>query len=228
MGNRDVSPSWSRDGDQIVFARLGPNGYDLYRKPSSGAGNEEVLRVSDRADYPTSWSSDGTLLYQSLDANGTWSLWTLPPPPNTQSQVFTSARSPTGGARFSPDGHWVAYHSSQSGRYEIYVAPFPATGARWQISTAGGTWPRWRGDGKEIYYQSPDNKVMAAAVDVDRGAIALGKVEALFDSRFASPRFDVGFSYDASSDGRRFLIPSVVESSSVPITVVVNWPALLK
>jgi len=128
-------------------------------------------------------------------------------------------------ARFSPNGRWIAYGSDESGRNEVYVAPFPQPAGKWQISTAGGNWPRWRHDGKELFYLAPDGKLMAATVNGEASAFAVDAVRPLFDTRLGGLRY----AYDVSPDGQRFLVNTVVEEAAAsPITLVVNWPAALK
>jgi hypothetical protein len=128
--------------------------------------------------------------------------------------------------RISPDGRWVAYRSNESGRNEIYVAPFPGPGGKWQISTAGGYYPRWRHDGSEIFYLTPDNRLMAASVNGKGAGFEVGAVKLLFATRIV---FAGGYQYDGSADGQRFLIDTAPEqATSAPITVVLNWTAGLK
>jgi hypothetical protein len=123
---------------------------------------------------------------------------------------------------FSPDGRWVAYGSDESGRFEVYVAPFPGPGGKRQLSTAGGGWPRWRRDGREIFYLAADNTLMTAEVNGRGSAFDVGRVTPLFKVN----TFRVGNPYDVSADGQRFLINTPkAEASAVPITVVVNWTA---
>jgi Tol biopolymer transport system component len=129
------------------------------------------------------------------------------------------------GAKFSPDGRWVAYRSNESGRAEIYVAPYPGPGGKRQISTAGGTAPRWRGDGAEIFYLAPGNKLMVAAVNGKGSSFEVGAVRPLFDTRIGAGNYP----YDVTADGQRFLINTTTEQTAeAPITVVVNWMAGLK
>jgi hypothetical protein len=127
---------------------------------------------------------------------------------------------------FSPDGRWVAYQSNESGKAEVYVAPFPGPGGRRLVSTAGGTYAHWRGDGAEIFYLAPDSKLMVAAVNGKGGRFEVGAVKPLFQTRaYLGGRH----AWDVSPDGRRFLINSVPEQAeSEPITVVVNWAAGVK
>jgi len=127
--------------------------------------------------------------------------------------------------RFSPDGRWVAYQSNESGRFEIYVAPFPGPGGKWQISTAGGQGPGWRRDGNEIFYLAPDNKMMTAAVNGKSASFDVGAVKPLFQTR-ATGR---NSRYAVPADAQRFLINTAPEqTASAPITVVLNWAAGLK
>jgi Tol biopolymer transport system component len=129
------------------------------------------------------------------------------------------------GARFSPDGKWLAYFSLESGRPEVYVVPFPGPGGKWQVSTGGGTWPRWRRDGKEIFYLSPDNKVMAAEVRASGTSFEIGAAQPLFETR---PYRSGGAAFDVSADGQRFIIEYAGEQPTAAITLVVNWDAELK
>jgi dipeptidyl aminopeptidase/acylaminoacyl peptidase len=127
-------------------------------------------------------------------------------------------------ARFSPDGHWIAYDSDESGRYEIYLAPFPAGGRKWQVSNAGGSQALWSKNGMELYYLAPDNTIMSATIASASGAVKIGLPNALFK---AHPRnFDYGI-YDVTRDGR-FLISSAPDESNAPLTLISNWPTLVK
>jgi hypothetical protein len=132
----------------------------------------------------------------------------------------------------SPDGKWIAYVSDESGRLEVYVTSFPKAGAKWQISSGGGDWPRWRRDGREIFYVAPDNRVMAAAVTAQASTFTVGQVSSLFEIR---PRLSQAIRgvaappYDVSADGQRLLVNTLLrDAAATPITLVVNWPALLK
>jgi hypothetical protein len=131
-------------------------------------------------------------------------------------------------ARFSPDGRWVAYASNASGPFQVYVQSFPASGGKWQISTNGGAQPQWRHDGKELFFLSPNRKLMAVEVNGSGATFVAGVPQDLFEVR-TSPLFPgVGSSsyYAASGDGKRFLVNALVgESGSVPLTIVLNWSA---
>jgi hypothetical protein len=135
------------------------------------------------------------------------------------------------GGEFSPDGRWLVYESNESGRYEVYVQPFPQAGGKWQVSSAGGTQPRWRRDGRELYYVAPDARLMAVAVapGVDSTALNLGAPVPLFQTRLVSVSGGPARqSYAVARDGR-FLMSTIVDDPSPsPITVVVNWTQLLE
>jgi hypothetical protein len=139
---------------------------------------------------------------------------------------FLNTKFEEGFGQFSPDGRWVAYRSDESGRSEVYVAPFPGPGGKWQISTAGGTLPRWRRDGTEIFYLAPDDTMMAATVDGKGATFEVHAVKPLFETHIA---MGGRYQYAVSADGQRFLINTVPEqAASAPITVVLNWTAGLK
>jgi len=134
--------------------------------------------------------------------------------------------------RFSPDGRWVAYRSNESGRIEIYVMPFAAAqGGKWQVSTFGGDQPRWRRDGRELFYLA-GNTIMAAEVNGSGPAFQVGAVRRLFDvtRRTAPSPFGVGSVYDVTADGQRFLVSVVAEAEEAPspITVITNWTTTLR
>jgi eukaryotic-like serine/threonine-protein kinase len=225
-----VTSTWSPDGSRIVFT-ANPKGHlDLYQKSASGAGTEEVLLSDGLEKYAYSWSPDGRFILYNSGA-GTprtaGDIWVLPLSGDRKPFPFLQTQFNEVEGRFSPDNRWVAYFSNESGgKSEVYVAPFPGPGGKWQISTAGGNSPRWRRDGAEIFYLDPDNKLMAAAVNGKGASFVVGAVKPLFQTR---PAPGLRYQYDVSADGQRFLINTAPEqSASTPITVVVNWAAGLK
>ncbi len=220
---------WSPDGDRLAFARS-KGSVDLYEKPSSG-GSEDVLLEGGLGKFPSDWSPNGRfILYIAGGAAIARSdLLVLPlfgdkkPFPFLETS-FTETRG-----RFSPDGRWIAYASDESGQFEIYVARFPEPGERRRVSTAGGVWPRWRRDGREIVYLAPDNTLTAATVNGEVARFEVGAARPLFAVR-PRPQVTLGdYPYDVSADGKRFLVNTLVEeTTSSAITLVVNWTAGLK
>jgi eukaryotic-like serine/threonine-protein kinase len=223
----ELESIWSPDGSRVVFNSRRKGHLELYQKASSGAGAEEALLEDNLDKYPVSWSPDGRfILYIGTGTTTGNDLFVLPLSGDRKPFPFLNTQFNEGPGQFSPDGRWVVYASNESGRYEVYVAPFPGPGGKWQISTSGGVWPRWRHDGTEIFYLGLDNKLMAAAVNGKGASFEVGAVKPLFATRTT---FGFRYSYDVSPDGQRFLINTVPEqATSAPITVVLNWTAGLK
>jgi len=218
----ELAAIWSPDGGRLVFGSQKKGGpLDIYQK-AIGTGTEEELYSDSLDKYPFSWSADGRfILYGSAPGQN---LWTLPLFGERKPIPFMQTPSSEFAGRFSPDGRWVAYRSDESGRFEIYVAPFPGPGAKARISAAGATggYPRWRRDGKELFYLASDNTLMAAAVNGQGTTFEVGEVQPLFQTSAAGGRYP----YDVSADGQRFLVLTTSEQSAeAPVTVVVNWTA---
>ncbi|MBC8647848.1 MAG: serine/threonine-protein kinase [Thermoanaerobaculia bacterium] len=212
-------PIWSPDGSQIVFDSNRDGVMNLYQKPASGVGTDERLVKSEHWKYPQDWSRDGRhLVYQVRDPKNRNDLWVLPLFGDRKPTPLLSTPFSESEARFSPDGRWFAYVSDESGRQEVYVQPFPPTGAKWQISVGGGSTPRWRGDGSQIIYLSPDYMHRAVAI----------RTEPTFEAGVPQDLFRTPLSWgsDVTSDGERFLVNMPAAETPVsPITVVVNWTA---
>jgi serine/threonine protein kinase/Tol biopolymer transport system component len=224
----DSNPMWVPDGSRLIFTSNRKGGNDIYQKASSGAGSEELLFESNENKVATSLSSDGRFVaYTNTDTKGNskQDLWILPLFGDRKPFPFLQTQFNEFGAQFAPDGHWIAYISDESNNSQIYIAPFPGPGGKWQVSRNGGTEPRWRGDGKELFFLAPDNKMMAVTVNAKESSLELGNAQPLFDAR---PATTVGTHYDVTRDGKRFLIDMAGEGSSAPITLVVNWTADLK
>jgi Tol biopolymer transport system component len=224
-------PLWSSDGAEIVFIsnRNGPE--DLYRKASTGAGREELLYKSEVAHkHPLDWSRDGRfILYHTQQQRTGSDIMALPLFGDRKPIPYLSTEFEERYAQFSPDGKHVAYSSDASGVYEIYVQPFPGPGERLQISTQGGAQPRWRRDGKEIFYVARDGKMMAAPVSARSGSLSVGDPRPLFQTSILSEGTTATLEYVVSADGQRFLIGIPASETLVfPATVVLNWAAQLE
>jgi serine/threonine protein kinase len=228
----DTSSAWSPDGTQVMFSSTRNGKFELYQKLSSGAGSDElVLRTTQGNLFVDDWSRDGKyVLYEADNGPGTkFDIMVLPmtgerkPFPLVQTS-FTETHS-----TFSPDGRWVAYVSDESGRPEVYVQSFPASGGKWQISTAGGDQPKWRPDGKELYYLAPDRNLMAVPV-TPSASFDAGRPQVLFTTRMpATGITDDRNSYIPSPDGNRFLLTKLVDDlNAQPLTLVLNWASELK
>jgi Tol biopolymer transport system component len=228
---------WSRDGSSIIYDGVHGGLLDIYRRPANGVGAPETLLPGLGVNkYPTSLSPDGsTLLYFNghFGSRTGTDVWALPlKPPGAPVAVVQTEFSESDG-RFSNDGNWIAYQSDEAGKNDIYVIPFHGSGAKKRVSTNGGAEPRWRRDDKELFYQSPDGKLMAVAVDGTSTAFQVGAARALFDG--APPRtrsyagMYPGSSYDAAPDGQHFLLntPSSPAPEHSSIMIVTNWVSLL-
>ena len=215
-------PIWSPDGSRIVFTSNRKGHFDLYQKSANGAGSEELLLESNFDKAPSSFSPNGRfLLYSAVDPKTKADLWVLPLGGDRKPFPFLQTEFTESFGQFSPDGRWIAYRSDESRGGEIYVAPFPGPGGQRQVSTAGGRQPRWRGNGKELFYLSPDDKMMAAEVNGQGATLEVGAVRPLFEARQSVTG---GFLYDVTGDGQRFLINAAVEQkASSPIILVQNW-----
>jgi len=230
----------------IGFAALqGRSRLGIYRKPANGASNEELLLPSENSDtqiWPTSWSRDGRFILYARGSNtGQADIWVLPMAGNRRPRPFVQAPAAAYDGQFSPNARWVAYTSKESGKEEIYVVPFDAArvlnagsdspgataSGKWLISPSGGRCPRWRGDGKEIFYLSVDNQMMAVEVQERGNGIEVRPAEALFKAGIPSLPV-ISFSpYDVTQDGKKFVI-TTVSGQDTPLTLVVNWTANLK
>jgi eukaryotic-like serine/threonine-protein kinase len=217
-----IAPHWTPDGNRIIFSsdRKGPA--DLYWKPSNGTGKEELLFGSESNKTPDDVSRDGRyLIFENVSpANGRSELWVLPLVGEQKPKPYLQTESNLARAAVSPDGHWVAYSSDESGRNEIFVQSFPEAVAKFQISNDGGESPLWRNDGKELFYFGGSDSIVAVPVETG-AAFRAGARQTLFRVPASSRTLFV-----LSPDGQRILVNQLLEESiRTPITVVANWDA---
>jgi Tol biopolymer transport system component len=226
----DVSAVWSPDGRQVAFFSLRQNASGIRTMPSTGGGVDQLLMKIEPpivVAYPTDWSRDGRFIAytrgttQTQFTGGSSDVWVLPLGDDRKPFPIANSRFTEDSATFSPDGRWIAYGSNEAGSYQIYVQPFPPTGAKYQVSRNGGGQPKWRGDGRELFFIGADAMMMSATIDTSRQFEA-GVPQPLFPSR--SPNTVLGRqSYAVTRDGKRFLIPALHDATSMPLTVVINW-----
>jgi eukaryotic-like serine/threonine-protein kinase len=230
FGAVDAAPVWSPDGSQIAFSTLsgstGPS--NILQKRSNGEGQDETLYAAQSSSISTDWSPDGRFIL--LD-NNFWTLSevdVLPLAGDRKPYPFAQSQFPQRSGHFSPDGRWVACTSRESGREEVYVAPFPGPGGKWQVSSSGGRMPRWRRDGRELYFFAEDDTLMAAEVEASQQKFEVKNVRPLFHVNLAPESRERSGSFDVTADGSRFIINTSSDEAQSPITLVLNWTAEFK
>ena len=223
-------PLWSPDGKQISFGSNREGFWAIWQKGVNGNDDKEafVFKEEARSIFQNDWSNDGKyIVYRKEGEKTANDLWLLPLSGDRQPKPYLATQFDERWGKVSPDGRWLVYQSDESGRYEIYVQAFPEPGRKVTVSKGGGTLPRWRRDGRELYYVAPDDKLMA--VPVAPGAN--------FGTGTPVPLFEVGsfgrrnnrYVYDVSADGQKILLLRPLEDATTrPLTVVQNWTALLK
>jgi serine/threonine protein kinase/dipeptidyl aminopeptidase/acylaminoacyl peptidase len=216
---------WSPDGDRLAYVVRREGSSSIVQKASNGIGQEQVVFEDRRDKFPLSWSPDGRfLLVNEVLGALRGSLLVLPVAPGSKPYKYPNSGFSEIPAEFSPDGKWIAYVSNEGGRKEVYVTTFPELSGRWQVSQTGGDYPRWRRDGKELFFLTAD-RMMSAEVNATGPQFAVGVVKPLFDTRWVPARSV----YDVTADGSRFLMvtwdPSPTDAG---FNIVVNWPAALR
>jgi len=236
------TPLWSPDGTWIAFSRLDfqdVTKMGLYRRSTDGAQPEELV-LQQPGHLPTGWSRDGKfLLFAGEDPETKIDLWVLPMEGDRKKKKWLATEYNEMDGRFSPEMRWIAYVSDEEGAYEVYVREFsPHFSAEeteslvpWRISQGGGMGPRWRNDGRELYYRTPDGDVMAVEITF-KPTFRVGIPETLFSAPSAwsfYANFNAFVTWDVNGEGSRFLLPvPVEETAQAPFNVVINWTSLLE
>jgi Tol biopolymer transport system component len=232
--SHNLEPVWSRDGQMVAFASDRDGGvFNLYQKSASGAGNDDLLLKSEDIKYPSEWAPDGKSMLYAYVSSGQVDVAVLPLIGDRKPKPFLNSEFAEAHPKFSPDGRWVAYASNESGRYEVYVQPYPERTGKWQISTGGGSYPRWARSGKEMFYMTAEGVLMAVDVHAEAPAFNAGAPRMLFSTRALFEDHNGGglhYTYDVSTDGMRFLINerATPANQATPLTLVLNWQASLK
>ena len=196
---------------------------------ADGSGTEELLLKG--SWVPSDWSRDGRfLVLDSAGGKTAWNVWMLTLAGERKPVPIRPSEFNERHGQLSPDGRWIAYQSDEAKTWQVFVQGLPPSSGRWQISTSGGGQPRWRRDGKELYYLTPDLKLMAVDMKTSGGALEPGTPRPLFQTKIAIPpsqsasNLDGDWQYDVSADGSRFLMVSRTEGTEAPpVTVVLNW-----
>lgn len=216
----DRHPLWSRDGTRVLFASNRDGHWAVYETDVASARSEQRVLAETTSSGPQDWTPDGQLLIQRWDRSTNTDFWLLGSTPSTAPVRLQSLDAEEGSGQISPDGRWLAYVAG-----EVYVRPLESLDHRWQISSSGGKEPRWRNDGKELFYLSSDLSLMSAEIRAET-AFHAQPARALFQTRAIRPTGLTGQAYDVTSDGGRFLIN--VAATNTPITLVVNWLSLVQ
>jgi Tol biopolymer transport system component len=213
-------PVWSPDATRIAFGAARGSPPNLYTLPVGGTQQSERLTRSALVEFPADWSPDGEhLLFTRVDEKTGFDLWALPMSGKRVARPVLNSPFAEPEAAISPDGRWLAYSSDETGRMQVYVTTFPTPGERWPVSTAGGLTPEWSADGRELFYR---DKERIMSVTVKSGvAFAASVPRVLFEVK-ALPRETEQRPFAVGPDGR-FLINSVVERTSLPLTIVSDW-----
>jgi hypothetical protein len=219
----DWAPVWGPGDQQILFTSGRSGRLDLFIKASTNVGTEEKLFEDTSDKYPLSVSPDGKfLLYQKTQP--TQDLWVLPLSGDRKPFPFIATEAAEAVGQFSPNGRWIAYRSNQSRRNEVDVSPFPPPGKVTHVSTRGGHNPKWRADGKELFYITPTDVMMSVDVDPNGAEFVVGSERRLFEAPFA--RIGQSWSwYDVAPDGQTFLVNLLGDRrpGPLPLTLIVNW-----
>jgi len=227
-GHVNQNAIWTPDGKWIAIQSNREGTMNIFRQRTDGSGGPEHLITSEYNNFPMSWSHDGQLLaFAEVNPASGYDIWVLRMSDH-KAQAFLRTPFNESVPLFSPDGHWLAYISDESGRFEIYVQPYPGPGGKWQISTEGGAEPLWNPNGRELFYRSGD-KMMAVDI-ATQPSFSAGKPRVLFEGRY-HPAYGTATNYDVSPDGQRFLMikPNEAgEAAPTQINVVLNWFEELK
>ena len=216
-----ITPVWTSDGRRVAYRSVG----DINWRAADGSSEEELILVKPLAQSPDSWSPDGqSLIFMEQHATNGWDIWMVSAGGDPEPLIATSANEMN--ARLSADGRWLAYHSDESGRAEIYVRPFPNVNERrWTISVRGGISPVWSSDRRELFYMNGAD-VMAVSVDTIEGTFTAGTPERLFDGPFDTTQAD---NFDISPDGTHFvMIEADPDARPSRFQLVINWSQELK
>jgi Tol biopolymer transport system component len=228
--SNDSAAVWSPDGQRIAFSSARNGVFDIFERATSGSGDERILLTSPEPKTPLDWSQDGRfLLFSTASPRTGWDLLALPLTGDRTPVAVSSTLFSERNGQFSPNGRWVAFESNESGRFEVSIQRFPGPGAKFQVSSGGGTTPRWRSNGRELFFVAPNGAMMSATLRFsnDGQSLDVSDVHQLFRVRIVfggSPRDNNKEQYAVAPDGEHFLVNVASdETTGSPVTVVLNW-----
>jgi len=230
------SPVWTPDGQRVAYVSSekfgGDEASDIYWTRADGTGDTQRLTETKNQKFPKSWHPNGKLLaFDQLIPGANFNVSTIAVDSNEklgwkpgETKLLLPSPFLEGRPSFSPDGHWLAYESFSSGNFEVYVRPFPDLGGKWQISTGGGRYPTWSPNGKELFYRTPDDRIMVVTYTVSAGSFRPGKVQLWSPGQFTERFGAVNFALHP--DGKRFAVlkaPATAENTPNKVTIIFNF-----
>jgi serine/threonine protein kinase/Tol biopolymer transport system component len=228
----EAFPVWSPDGETVAFQSYQKGvGGEIYRKSASTPGPEELVLSTTEVTHPMDWSPDGRFLLYRTQPQGSntsqWNLWAAPVDGSSKPFPVVQTNFDERDGQFSPDGNWIAFESNETGRYEIYLQPFPGPGSKIPVSASGGAQVRWRRDGHELFYIALDGQLMSVPIQFEgNGQPTIGAAVPLFMTNVggAIAQGVTRQQYAVSADGQRFLMHTLVsDANASPITLILNW-----
>ncbi len=224
FAGEDDDPCWSPDGQRVAWQ--GPQGIRV--KSANGAGSETVILKTSSDILPSQWTSDGkTVLFTASNARsrGLEAIWAVDVDGGAAREILGGLAANARQAQLDPDRRWIAYSSNESRRFEVYIQDYPGLRSRWQISTRGGAAPRWRRDGRELFFIDNDGRVMVARLDIRDSSLTVGNPELLFETQMGPHAANRSSAWDVDATGSRFysLEPRLQQVERQPMVVVRNW-----
>jgi eukaryotic-like serine/threonine-protein kinase len=218
----ETAPVWSFNDREIYYTATRQGRVGLYRRAADGSGDESLVVGDVPSIVPFDISPKGMLSFTSIGNDS--DIWLMPVSDPKVRVPFRVTRYRENEPRFSPDGRWIAYSTTESGSRQVYIEQVDNPGRAWQLSSKNGREPQWRRDGKELYYHGPDKALMAVSLDLSADPPKIGPPQPVFTLRFRG--WDTRYHYAVFPDGQRFVVNNPIEGTQpMPVTIVLNWTA---